>query len=61
MTGQEYISSLPEDTPQHRLMKDVFYNTCTAATNRTTFCRTDLMRRLGSDFNLMSKVRERWR
>jgi len=25
MTGQEYISSLPEDTPQHRLMKDVFY------------------------------------
>src|SRR5712664_619462 len=29
MTGQEYITSLPEDTPQHRLMKDVFYNTCT--------------------------------
>jgi streptogramin lyase len=29
MTGQEYITSLPEDTPQHRKMKDVFYNTCT--------------------------------
>jgi len=29
MTGQEYVSSLPEDTPEHRKMKDVFYNTCT--------------------------------
>lgn len=29
MTGQEYVTSLPEDTPQHRKMKDVFYNTCT--------------------------------
>ena len=29
MTGQEYITSLPEDTPQRRKMKDVFYNTCT--------------------------------
>jgi streptogramin lyase len=29
MTGQEYVTSLPEDTPEHRKMKDVFYNTCT--------------------------------
>jgi virginiamycin B lyase len=29
MTGQEYVAALPEDTPQHRKMKDVFYNTCT--------------------------------
>jgi streptogramin lyase len=29
MTGQEYVTSLPEDTPQHRKMKDVFYNICT--------------------------------
>jgi len=29
MTGQEYVTSLPEDTPQHRKLKDVFYNTCT--------------------------------
>jgi streptogramin lyase len=29
MTGQEYVTSLPEDTPRHRKMKDVFYNTCT--------------------------------
>jgi streptogramin lyase len=29
LTGQEYVTSLPEDTPEHRKMKDVFYNTCT--------------------------------
>jgi streptogramin lyase len=29
MTGQEYITSLAEDTPEHRRMKDIFYNTCT--------------------------------
>jgi streptogramin lyase len=29
MTGQEYVTSLPEGTPQQRKMKDVFYNTCT--------------------------------
>ena len=29
LTGQEYVTSLPEDTPGHRKMKDVFYNTCT--------------------------------
>jgi streptogramin lyase len=29
MTGQEYVTALPEDTPQRRKMKDVFYNTCT--------------------------------
>jgi streptogramin lyase len=29
MTGQEYVTSLPEDTSEHRKMKDVFYNTCT--------------------------------
>jgi virginiamycin B lyase len=28
-TGQEYIAALPEDTPQHRRMKDVFINNCT--------------------------------
>ena len=29
MTGQEYLAALPEDTPQHRRMKDVFFNNCT--------------------------------
>src|SRR5215472_230271 len=29
MTGQEYVTSLPEDTSERRKMKDVFYNTCT--------------------------------
>jgi streptogramin lyase len=29
MTGQEYVTSLPENTPEQRKMKDVFYNTCT--------------------------------
>jgi streptogramin lyase len=29
MTGQEYVTSLPEATPEQRKMKDVFYNTCT--------------------------------
>jgi streptogramin lyase len=29
MTGQEYITALAEDTPDHRRMKDLFYNTCT--------------------------------
>jgi streptogramin lyase len=29
MTGQEYITSLPDDTPEHRRMKDLFFNTCT--------------------------------
>ena len=28
-TGQEYLSALPEDTPQHRRMKDIFFNNCT--------------------------------
>jgi streptogramin lyase len=29
MTGQEYLAALPEDTPQHRRMKDIFFNNCT--------------------------------
>jgi streptogramin lyase len=29
LTGQEYIAALPEDTPQHRRMKDAFINNCT--------------------------------
>lgn len=29
MTGQEYVTALPEATPEQRKMKDVFYNTCT--------------------------------
>ncbi|HEX3371522.1 MAG TPA: carboxypeptidase regulatory-like domain-containing protein [Candidatus Acidoferrales bacterium] len=29
MTGQEYVTALPEVTPEQRKMKDVFYNTCT--------------------------------
>ena len=28
-TAQEYLSALPEDTPQHRRMKDIFFNNCT--------------------------------
>lgn len=28
-TGQEYLAALPEDTPRHRRMKDIFYNNCT--------------------------------
>jgi streptogramin lyase len=28
-TAQEYLAALPEDTPQHRRMKDIFYNNCT--------------------------------
>ncbi len=29
LTGQEYIAALPEDTPQHRRLKDMFINNCT--------------------------------
>ncbi len=29
LTGQEYLAALPEDTPQHRRMKDIFFNNCT--------------------------------
>src|SRR6266436_26948 len=28
-TAQEYLAALPEDTPQRRRMKDIFYNNCT--------------------------------
>jgi len=48
MTGQEYVTSLPEDTPEHRKMKDVFYNTCTGchaantATSTTSHGRSGL-------------------
>ena len=29
LTGQQYIAALPEDTPQHRRMKQAFINNCT--------------------------------
>jgi streptogramin lyase len=29
LTPQEFVTSLPADTPEHRKMKDVFYNNCT--------------------------------
>jgi hypothetical protein len=51
MTGQEYVTSLPEDTPEHRKMKDVFYNTCTGChePNYILQNRFDEIR-VGSDF-----------
>jgi streptogramin lyase len=58
MTGQEYISSLPEDTPQHRLMKDVFYNTCTGC-HEPNYILQNRFDEKGWEaiLNLMSKVR----
>ena len=57
MTGQEYISSLPEDTPQHRLMKDVFYNTCTGC-HEPNYILQNRFDEKGWEaiLNLMSKV-----
>jgi len=58
MTGQEYITSLPEDTPQHRLMKDVFYNTCTGC-HEPNYILQNRFDEKGWEaiLNLMSKVR----
>src|SRR6202048_2470276 len=57
MTGQEYITSLPEDTPQHRLMKDVFYNTCTGC-HEPNYILQNRFDEKGWEaiLNLMSKV-----
>ena len=58
MTGQEYITSLPEDTSQHRLMKDVFYNTCTGC-HEPNYILQNRFDEKGWEaiLNLMSKVR----
>jgi streptogramin lyase len=57
MTGQEYVTSLPEDTPDHRLMKDVFYNTCTGC-HEPNYVLQNRFDEKGWEaiLNLMSKV-----
>src|SRR3984893_9588274 len=57
MTGQEYITSLPEDTPQPQPMKDVFYNTCTGC-HEPNYILQNRFDEKGWEaiLNLMSKV-----
>ncbi len=57
LTGQEYIAALPEDTPQHRRMKDMFVNNCTGC-HEASYILQNRFDQQGWEavINLMSKL-----
>ena len=57
MTGQEYLAALPEDTPAHRRMKDIFFNNCTGC-HEASYILQNRFDAKGweSAINLMSKM-----
>jgi streptogramin lyase len=57
LTGQEYLAALPEDTPQHRRMKDTFVNNCTGCHEASYILQNRFdARGWEAVINLMSKL-----